>query len=90
MIRDFEYFAPRTLEEALTLLDKYGDDCKVIAGGQSLLVLMKQGLVAPEYLVDIKGVSELNYIKSDANEGLRIGALTTHRAIEQSPLLMPS
>ncbi len=87
MIRDFERFAPKTLEEALTLLDKYGDECKVIAGGQSLLILMKQGLVAPEYLIDIKGISELNYIKSDAKEGLRIGALTPHRAIEKSPLI---
>ena len=87
MIRDFEYFAPKTLEEAIALLDKYGDECKVIAGGQSLLILMRQGLVAPEYLVDIKGVSELNYINHDAKEGLRIGALTTHRTIEKSPVM---
>jgi len=85
MIRDFEYFAPKTLKEALTLLDKYQDECKVIAGGQSLLILMRQGLVAPKYLIDIKGISELSYIKSDAKKGLRIGALTTHRAIEKSP-----
>jgi len=87
MIRDFEYFAPKTLEEALTLLDNYRDECKVIAGGQSLLILMRQGLVAPDYLIDIKGLSELNYIKSGAKEGLRIGALTTHRAIEKSPMI---
>ena len=87
MIRDFEYFVPKTLEEALTLLNKYGDECKVIAGGQSLLILMKQRLVAPEYLIDIKGITELNYIKSDAKEGLRIGALTPHRAIEKSPVV---
>jgi carbon-monoxide dehydrogenase medium subunit len=87
MIRDFEYSAPKTLKDALTLLDKYGDECKVIAGGQSLLILMKQGLVAPEYLIDIKGVSELNYIKSDTSGGLTIGALAPHRAIEQSPVI---
>jgi carbon-monoxide dehydrogenase medium subunit len=87
MIRDFEYFAPKTLKEALTLLDKYQDECKVIAGGQSLLILMRQGLVTPQYLIDIKGLSELSYIKSDAREGLRIGALTTHRAIEKSPVI---
>jgi carbon-monoxide dehydrogenase medium subunit len=86
MIKDFEYLAPKTLKEALTLLDKHQDDCKVIAGGQSLLVLMKQGLVAPTYLIDIKGLTELNYIKSDA-KGLRIGALTTHRAIEKSSVI---
>jgi carbon-monoxide dehydrogenase medium subunit len=87
MIRDFEYFSPKTLKEALTLLDKYQDECKVIAGGQSLLILMRQRLVAPEYLIDIKGISELNYIKSDVKEGLKIGALTTHRAIEKSPAM---
>lgn len=87
MIRDFEYFAPKTLEEALTFLNKYQDECKIIAGGQSLLVLMRQGLVVPEYLIDIKGISELNYIRSDAEEGLKIGALTTHRAIEKSPII---
>ena len=90
MIRDFEYLTPKTLKEALTLWDKCGDEGKVIAGGQSLLVLMRQGLVAPKYLIDIKGISELNYIKSDAKVGLRIGALTTHRAIEKSPLIRKS
>ena len=87
MIKDFEYFAPKTLQEALTLLDKYRDECKIIAGGQSLLILMKQRLVAPEYLIDIKGASELNYIKSDAKEGLKIGSLATHRAVETSPAM---
>lgn len=84
MIKDFEYFAPKTLKEALTLLDKYRDECKIIAGGQSLLILMRQRLVTPEYLIDIKGISELNYITSDAKQGLKIGALATHRAIEKS------
>ena len=87
MIRDFRYLAPKTLEEALTLLNEYRDECKIIAGGQSLLILMRQGLVTPEYLIDIKGISELNYVQSDAKEGLRIGALTTHRAIEKSPAM---
>jgi carbon-monoxide dehydrogenase medium subunit len=86
MIHDFEYFAPKTLKEALALLDKYQDDCKVICGGQSLLVLMRQGLVAPPYLVSIKGIAELNYIK-DEKDGLKIGATTTHRAIEKSAVI---
>jgi carbon-monoxide dehydrogenase medium subunit len=86
MIKDFEYFAPKTLKEALTLIDKYQDDCKVIGGGQSLLILMRQGLVAPKYLVSIKGLAELSYIK-DTKEGLKIGALTTHRTIEKSPVI---
>src|SRR4030042_5306710 len=86
MIKDFEYLAPKTLKEALTLVDKYGDDCKVIGGGQSLLILMRQGLIAPKYLISIKGLSELSYIK-DAKEGLNIGALTTHRTIDKSPVI---
>lgn len=86
MIKDFEHLAPKTLKEALTLLDKHQDDCKVICGGQSLLVLMRQGLIAPEYLIDIKGVAELSYIK-DGKDGLKIGATTTHRAIEKSAVI---
>lgn len=86
MIRDFEYFAPKTLDEALTLLDKYRDECKVIAGGQSLIILMRQGLVAPKYVIDIKRISELNYI-SAGKDGVKIGAVTTHRAIEKSPVM---
>jgi len=86
MIRDFEYFAPKTLDEALTLLDKYRDECKVIAGGQSLIILMRQGLVAPKYVIDIKRISELNYI-STGKDGVKIGAVTTHRAIEKSPVM---
>ena len=86
MIRDFEHFAPKTLDEALTLLDKYGDGCKIIAGGQTLIILMRQGLVAPNYLIDIKRISELDYIKP-GKDGLEIGALTTHWAIEKSPAI---
>jgi len=86
MIKDFEHFAPKTLKEALALLAKYGDDCKVICGGQSLLILMRQGLVAPKYIVDIKGLDELNYIK-DGKDGLKIGATTTHRTIEKSAVI---
>ena len=90
MINDFEYFAPKTVKEALTLLDKYRDDYKIIAGGQSLLIMMRQGLIKPEHLIDIKGLSELNYIKFDAKKGLRVGALTTHRTIEKLPVIKKS
>lgn len=87
MIREFEHFAPKTLKEALTLLDKYKDECKIIAGGQSLLTLMKQGLVSPKYVIDIKHLPGLDYIKYDAKEGLKIGALTPHRAVEKSKVI---
>jgi aerobic carbon-monoxide dehydrogenase medium subunit len=87
MIKDFEYLAPKTLAEALSLLAKYKEKAKIIAGGQSLLVVMKQGLLETEYLIDIKGLSELNYIKFDKNDGLRIGALTIHRDLETSNVI---
>ncbi len=86
-MKDFTYFAPETLEEALSLLSRYQDESKIIAGGQSLLILMRQGLVTPEPLIDIRGVSSLDYITCDENEGLSIGALTPHRAIEESPVI---
>jgi carbon-monoxide dehydrogenase medium subunit len=87
MIRDFIYAKAKTLEDALGLIDEHKEDYKVICGGQSLLILMRQGLVAPEYLIDIKSVDELDYIRFDEKEGLRIGATTTHRSIELSPIL---
>jgi carbon-monoxide dehydrogenase medium subunit len=87
MIADFEYFAPKTVEEALSLLSKYKEGAKIIAGGQSMLVVMKQRLLTPEYLIDIKGLTALDYIKHDEKQGLKIGALTIHRAIEKSPVI---
>ena len=90
MINDFEYFAPKALKEALALLEKYREDYKIIAGGQSLLIMMRQGLIKPGHLIDIKGISELNYITSDTKKGLRMGALTTHRTVEKSPVIQKS
>ena len=87
MIRDFVYLRASSVKEALDLLDKHKDDYKIICGGQSLLILMRQGLVAPENLIDIKSVKELSYIKFNPKAGLRIGATTTHRDIEKSPVV---
>jgi carbon-monoxide dehydrogenase medium subunit len=87
MIADFEYFDPKTVREALSLLSQYKEKAKIIAGGQSMLIIMKQGLFTPEYLIDIKGMAALDYIKYDEGKGLRIGALTIHRAIEKSPVI---
>jgi carbon-monoxide dehydrogenase medium subunit len=87
MIHHFNYRRAKTVREALVLLDKHKEDCKLICGGQSLLILMRQGLVAPENLVDIKNVKEMSYIDYDPKNGLKIGAATTHRAIEQSPVI---
>ncbi|MGO9118601.1 MAG: FAD binding domain-containing protein [Desulfomonilaceae bacterium] len=84
MIKDFKYFRPGSAREAFDLLAEHKEDCKIICGGQSLLILLRQGLVAPDNLIDIKWLNELNYIKFDAKEGLKIGATTTHRTIEKS------
>ncbi len=87
MIHDFTYLKPGTVQEALAMLSDHVDDCKIICGGQSLLIVMRQGLIVVNYLIDIKGLKELDYIKYDDKEGLKIGATTTHRAIEMSKLL---
>lgn len=87
MIRDFIYSRATTVKEALNLLEKHKDDYKIICGGQSLLILMRQGLVAPENLIDIKKVQELSYIDFNPKKGLNIGATTTHREIEKSKIV---
>ena len=87
MIKDFKYFRPGSAREAFDLLAEHKEDCKIICGGQSLLILLRQGLVATDNLIDIKWLKELNYIKFDAKEGLKIGATTTHRTIEKSDLI---
>ncbi len=87
MIHNFNYHQATSLKETLSLLEKCRDDYKIICGGQSLLILMRQGLVAPENLIDIKRVKEMSYIDYDPKNGLKIGAATTHREIEKSPLI---
>ncbi|MDR0842174.1 MAG: xanthine dehydrogenase family protein subunit M, partial [Acidobacteriota bacterium] len=63
------------------------DDYKIVAGGQSLNTMMKHRLVAPEFIIDIKGLSDLDYIRYDDKEGLKVGALTTHRKLEKNPVV---
>jgi carbon-monoxide dehydrogenase medium subunit len=81
----FEYVAPATLEEALETLGRYEDDAKVLAGGQSLIPLMKLRFAAPRVLVDINRLPGLDTLAAD--DGLRIGALVRHRTCERSELL---
>jgi len=87
VIRDFVYLRANTVKEALDFLAHHKDDCKLICGGQSLLILMRQRLVTPGYLIDIKSVEELNYINFSPKSGLKLGATTTHREVERSPLV---
>ena len=83
----FEYFNPQSVQEAIDLLQRHGDDAKIIAGGQSLVPMMNFRLARPEILIDINGIQELDYIKVEGDE-LVIGALTRERDIEQSPLVI--
>ncbi|MHC5037130.1 MAG: FAD binding domain-containing protein [Planctomycetota bacterium] len=79
---DYDLIPVRSREEALDALAKYEDDARVIAGGQSLLNILKQGLMAPEILIDIKGIQDLDGLQF--GESLRIGSVTSHRTLELS------
>jgi len=85
-IRSFELLQPRSLPEAVALLQKHGDDARAIGGGTTLVILMKQRALYYPYLVDLQTIPGLNEIKREA-DGIRIGALTTHRMVELSPII---
>jgi carbon-monoxide dehydrogenase medium subunit len=85
-MRPFEYVVPKDLDEACSLLSKYKEDAKVLAGGQSLVPLLRQRLIAPQYVIDIKRLPGLEYIREES-AGLKIGALATHRTVETSPVV---
>jgi len=82
----FEYYAPRSLNDAVQFLSEHKDDVKILSGGQSLLPLMKMRLSKPGYVVDIGRIPDLNQISDEGND-LVIGALVTHEQIEYSELL---
>ena len=82
----FQYHAPATLDEALSLLDDYGPDAKVLAGGQSLIPLMKLQLAAPEHIVDINRIPGLADIREE-NGHLHIGCLTRESDLDSSGLV---
>jgi carbon-monoxide dehydrogenase medium subunit len=83
----FSYEAPRELDEALGLLREHGDEAKVLAGGQSLVPLMKLRFAAPELLVDINNLPGLDHHEVDAEGNLHVGALCRHVTLERSELL---
>jgi CO/xanthine dehydrogenase FAD-binding subunit len=85
MLSEAEYHRPTTVESACELLDEI-PEAIVVAGGQSLSLLTKEGIITPEVLVDINDIDELEEIKR-INSELRFGATTTHRTIEQSELV---
>jgi carbon-monoxide dehydrogenase medium subunit len=82
---NFEYFAPTTLEDALSTLERFGDEGKVLAGGMSLIPVMKLRFAAPAALVDITRIGGLDGLNEDG--GVAIGALVRHKTCEKSELL---
>ena len=82
----FDYVRAGSAEEAISLIGEHGEDAKFIAGGHSLLPLMKLRLAQPSVLVDIGRLSDLSYIR-DAGDHIAIGAMTRHMDIEKSPVL---
>lgn len=82
----FEYDAPSTLQEAIGLLQQYGEDAKILAGGHSLIPMMKLRFASPERLIDINGISGLSYIKEEGGL-LKLGAMTREAELEHSALL---
>lgn len=82
----FDYSAPETTDEALALLDQLGDGGKVLAGGQSLIPLLKLRLASPAHLVDVNRIEGLDFLE-ETDGVLRIGPMFRHKAAERSPLL---
>jgi len=82
----FEYLRPKTIPEAIAFLQQYGDDAKILSGGQSLIPMMKFRLARPAYLVDINRISGLSYIKEEGGY-LKIGGLTRESDLESSDLI---
>jgi carbon-monoxide dehydrogenase medium subunit len=84
--REFEYHAPQSIPDALGLLEQFGDEAKLLAGGHSLLPMMKMRFAQPGHLIDLGRIRELKGIREDAGT-LRIGAMTTENEIIWSKLL---
>lgn len=84
--QSFQYESPGSLSEAISLLNKYGDDAKILSGGHSLIPMMKLRLATPAYLIDINGIPGLSHI-TEENGVVRIGALVREAEVEHSDLL---
>lgn len=81
------YFQPKTVSEAVSLLASYGEEAKILAGGTDLLALMRNRVLKPKCLIDITRIPGLDYISYQDEDGLRIGALATLRAVELSKVV---
>ena len=80
-VNSFDYHAPTSLEETFELMEKYGEDAHLMAGGTALVLLLQQGLVQPGHVVGLRRVGQLNGIRRLDNGGLEIRALRGHTAL---------
>jgi aerobic carbon-monoxide dehydrogenase medium subunit len=85
-VRDFQFHAPSSLEEALALLAEHGEDARPMAGGTALVVLMKQSLVAADHIVSLERIPGLDTIRVEGDE-LRVGGLVRHHDVETSDIV---
>jgi len=85
IVKNFEYFEPKTIDEASALLIEYGDKAKLLAGGTDLLPMLKEGKLSPQYIISLENIPGLSGIEYD--DGLSVGALTKIREIEKSPII---
>jgi carbon-monoxide dehydrogenase medium subunit len=83
----FDYACPDSVAEAIALLHEHGEDAKVLAGGQSLMPMLNFRVVRPAFVVDLRSLVELDYVRERADGGLSIGGMTKHRVMETSPLV---
>jgi carbon-monoxide dehydrogenase medium subunit len=81
-VRTFEYLKPTTVQEALDLLDRYGESARLIAGGTDAMVMWKKKEISPDYFISLRNVMDLNFIKVQGD--LTIGSGATHRSLELS------
>ncbi|HEX5605515.1 MAG TPA: xanthine dehydrogenase family protein subunit M [Candidatus Binatia bacterium] len=88
-IRSFDLLQPRSVPEAVAMLARHGDDARAVGGGTTLVILMKQRALYYPYLVDLQTIPGLSEIKVES-DGVRIGALVTHRALEFSRVIRAS
>ncbi len=82
---DYDYIKPSTLKEVFTLLKEYGPKATLIAGGTDVMLNIRNREVSPDILISLRGLNDLRYIRK--NDGYHIGALTTHRMVEQSDVV---
>ena len=83
----FGYEAPKTIKEAIAILDSYAGEAKILSGGQSLIPMIKLRFSAPEMLVDINGIAGLDYHRVDPDGSIHIGALCRHEELENCALM---